>query len=173
MTRSHARRWQLTDTQRVLCRDLLEVGDLTEHERNRLRILLWIDGGKGWRQVIRESHMSADVISRTIRNYRIGGLEGVLFPSFGEKAPDTLRPASNSRFRDLMPQLMRLAHQEPPLSLEQIAAATGYHKSSISRILHRLGIDKPRKERHYSAETRAQKSAAMRELNRRRKEQAA
>ena len=108
-----------------------------------------------------------------MRNYALGGLEGVLCPSYGDKDADTLRPASNSRFRDVLPTLLQLARADPPVSLDMIAAATGLSKPSVSRLLHRLGVAKVWKKPEMTAEHRQRQADWLRELNRRKKERAA
>lgn len=122
----------LTDTQRILCDELLCYGDLNRSERQRIRIWLLLDGGASYREAGRMVGCSSSVVHRAVQAYKARSLEGIGRP-----------PSANARWRKRLPRLAQLAAADPPLTVEEVGAALGVSRSVAGEILLRYGYSKP------------------------------
>ena len=122
----------LTDTQRVLCDELLCHGDLKDYERQRIQVWLLLDVGVSYRDTAVHLGCSSATVSRAVQAYRQRSREGIGKP-----------PAANGKWRERLPQLAQLAAAVPPLTIGEIGAALGCDQSVAAKYLRKYGYHKP------------------------------
>jgi len=138
----------LTDTQRVLCNELLHYGQLKLYERQRIQVWLLLDAGITYRDTAARLGCSNATVSRAVQAYRRRGLEGIGKP-----------PAANGKWQKRLPKLAQLAAADPPLTIGEIGTALGCDQSVAAKYLRKYGYHKPNLQGGWRWDGKQQESA--------------